>query len=77
MLYHAMSGPRTAVSDSISEILWSTGGVFCTLQIKDGRYEVLLRRDGRFVCLLSVISEDEARALADKLKIAETGRQEN
>ena len=47
------------------ETLWSHNSETCSIQRHDGRYELLLRRDGRLICLLAVFeSEDSARALA-------------
>ena len=54
------------MSDRLSETLWSSGADICSLEMREGRYEVLLRRDDRLVCLLTVDSEDAARSLADK-----------
>jgi len=64
------------VSQHPSEILWSIGTATCSLQLREGRYELVLHRDGRFVLLLTVDSEDAARSLADKWLIAETRRQD-
>jgi hypothetical protein len=63
------------VPDPASETLWSSGAAICTLQMKEGRYEVLLHRDGRFVCLLTVDSEAAARSLAHTWLITEIRRQ--
>ena len=47
-----------------SEILWSIDSEICTLSHCDGRYELLLCREDRLVCLLAVESEDVARTFA-------------
>ena len=50
-------------------MLWSTDFEICTLRQLDGRYEVLLNRDGRLACVLAVDSEDAARTLAHQWHI--------
>ena len=77
VLYHQRyPGTNLTVSDPATETLWSGGTAVCTLRTTESRYEVLLRRDGRCVCLLTVESQDAARSLAHKWLILETRRQE-
>jgi len=57
-----------------SEILWSSGSDICSLEVRNGLYEVHLSRDGGLVCLLTVDSEDAARLLAHKWLIAAQDR---
>ena len=52
-----------------SEVLWSDASHICTLGRDDDRYELLLHRDGRLVCLLTVESEDAARTLAHQWRL--------
>ena len=64
------------MSDHTLEILWSSAADICSLQMKEGRFQVLLHRDGRLTRLLTVDSEDAARSLAHKWLITETRRQD-
>ena len=49
------------------ETLWSNDSEICTVEIRDGRYEVRLRRDGRVTCHSCVRTADAARAVAHKM----------
>ena len=60
-----------------SEILWSSGADVCSLEVRNGLYEVILCRDGGLVCLLTVDTEDAARLLAHKWLIAAQERRED
>ena len=52
------------VGQPTSEIIWSSGTDVCALEVRNGLYEVHLYRDGGLACLITVDSEDAARALA-------------
>ena len=60
-----------------SEILWSSGTDICSLEVRNGLYEVHLSRDGGLACLLTVDPEDAARLLAHKWLIAAQDRRED
>jgi hypothetical protein len=60
---------RRDVPPAPIETLWCIDFEICTLRRRDGRYELLLHRDGRLVSLSDVESELATRTLAQEWRV--------